>query len=112
MVGLTTPKVRLQVRSRHSRADFLPGVWLSSATQHPFATVIGSSNYGPRSAARDMEVNLLVTTRNPELQEQLHLEVARIHKYAIPVGQDTFEKLERKVGPGVKLAAWIIKDML
>ena len=90
------------------------GIWLSAAEDpsRPFATVIGSSNYGPRSAARDVEANLLVTTTNTELKEQLGREVERIRAYTEIVNASTFERPERRVGLGVRFAAWCIKDML
>lgn len=88
------------------------GIWLSSAENRPFATIVGSSNYGPRSAKRDIEVNALVMTKNKALQEQLKAEVEHIQKDAVTVNDDTFEQEDRKVGWGVRLAAWLIKDML
>lgn len=89
----------------------LTGIWLSENDQ-PFATVIGSSNYGPRSATRDMEANLLVTTSNTGLKQQLGEEVQRIRQHTVRVDQDTFNLPERKVVWGVRFSAWMIRDML
>lgn len=88
------------------------GIWLNTADGNPFATVIGSSNYGPRSASRDTEVNALVMTSNRGLQEQLRAEITNLREHTQVVTDETFTLPGRRVGWGVKIAAWLIKDML
>lgn len=41
-------------------------------SQLPSATIIGSSNFGHRSVNRDLEANLLICTKDNELQRQLN----------------------------------------
>lgn len=50
-------------------------------------------------------------TTNQELQQQLQKEVDHIARDAVKVTDGTFEEPERRVGWGVRLAAWFIKDM-
>ena len=88
------------------------GIWLSAAQDQPFATVIESSNYGPRSATRDMEANLLITTTNAELKQHLGDEVSKINQHTTKVDAATFVSPDRKVGLGVRFSAWVIRDML
>lgn len=59
-----------------------------------------------------MEANLLVTTSNAELKQQLGEEVQRIRDHTVRVDQDTFNLPDRKVGWGVRFSAWMIRDML
>lgn len=79
----------------------------------PFLTLIGSSNYGRRSAERDLEVNLLVTTFDKGLRSELQEEIHGIRHFATDKVDDRlFRKEDRRVGRGVKLAAKLIEDML
>lgn len=79
----------------------------------PYLTLIGSSNYGRRSAARDLEANVLVTTDAGELQHRLKAELDGIRRYATdPVDESLFARKDRRVPWGVKVAAKVIEDML
>lgn len=79
----------------------------------PFLTLIGSSNYGRRSAERDLEANVLVTTFSPELRKDLQEEIVQIRSWATDVVDDKlFARKERRVGWGVRKAADAIKDKL
>lgn len=79
----------------------------------PYLTLIGSSNYGNRSAQRDLEANLLITTDAKALQRQLGKELSEIRRYATDVvDQRLFERKNRKVSWGVKVAAKAIESML
>ena len=59
-----------------------------------------------------MEANLLVTTSNTDLKQQLGNEVRKIAEHATKVDAATFEAPDRKVGLGVRFSAWVIRDML
>lgn len=79
----------------------------------PFLTLIGSSNYGLRSAQRDIEANLLITTFSPELRGDLQGEIRAIREYATDlVGENLFKRKERVVSKGVKIASKVIENML
>ncbi|GAA5823393.1 hypothetical protein JCM10212_004314, partial [Sporobolomyces blumeae] len=79
----------------------------------PFLTLIGSSNYGSRSATRDLEANVLVTTQGRGLRKRLEQELARIRNDARDkVDARLFEREDRKVPWGVKVAAKAIESML
>ncbi|KAL7010185.1 CDP-diacylglycerol--glycerol-3-phosphate 3-phosphatidyltransferase [Cystobasidiomycetes sp. EMM_F5] len=75
------------------------GIWLSRGSQSPFLTSIGSSNYGYRSATRDIEINLVIQTSSQDLQKALQAEVESIVEHAVDkVDDELFERPERKVG--------------
>lgn len=79
----------------------------------PYLTLIGSSNYGNRSASRDLEANLLVTTDARGLQKQLGGELKGLREFAKEeVGERLFKRRERRVPWGVRVAAGVIEDML
>ncbi|CDR47358.1 RHTO0S14e02520g1_1 [Rhodotorula toruloides] len=79
----------------------------------PFLTLIGSSNFGSRSASRDLEAGILVTTQNNKLRWDLEQEVRTIRKYAdVLVDERLFERKDRKVPWGVRVAARAIETML
>ncbi|KAI5480805.1 CDP-diacylglycerol-glycerol-3-phosphate 3-phosphatidyltransferase [Pseudohyphozyma bogoriensis] len=79
----------------------------------PYLTLIGSSNYGQRSATRDLEANVLVTTSSSELRADLQEEILQLRHFAIDkVDDKLFERKDRHVPYGVKLAARVIESML
>ncbi|GAA6047529.1 hypothetical protein JCM3770_005792 [Rhodotorula araucariae] len=80
----------------------------------PFLTLIGSSNFGSRSATRDLEAGVLVTTTNTPLRWALEGEVRRIREWCRggEVTADTFERKDRRVPWLVQLAARRIEGML
>lgn len=79
----------------------------------PYLTLIGSSNYGRRSAERDLEANVLITTFSHELRQDLQKEIMGIRKYAVTKVDDAlFERKDRQVHWGVKVAARAIETML
>lgn len=62
-------------------------------------TLVGSSNFGHRSAVRDLEVNLAVQTSSPALRSALAEELDNIHQYATDrVGEELFRRPDRHVG--------------
>ncbi|GAA5860274.1 hypothetical protein JCM8547_003449 [Rhodosporidiobolus lusitaniae] len=83
------------------------------APSPPFLTLLGSSNYGSRSASRDLEATLLVTTHDKGLRWELERECRRIREFAVErVGRGTWERDERRVPWGVRWAARAIEGML
>lgn len=79
----------------------------------PFLTLIGSSNFGSRSASRDLEAGVLVTTQNSTLRWALENEVRSIRKYAdVLVDRALFAQPDRRVPWGVRVAANAIETML
>ena len=92
------------------------GIWLypHDAKASPSLTLLGSSNFGTRSASLDLECTLLIdASSSPSVQKRLKEEVAELRKNAEDVvGEEMFAREERKVHWGVKVAAWFIKRML
>jgi CDP-diacylglycerol--glycerol-3-phosphate 3-phosphatidyltransferase len=83
-----------------------------STSSDPVVSLVGSSNYGPRSATRDLEINLLVVTSNAGLRGRMREELRRIREPTEFVDASVFERKDRKVKWGVKVAARAIRDML
>ena len=94
----------------------LAGIWLTepSGKGQPSLTLLGSSNFGIRSAQLDLECTLLVdATKSPHMRERLARELSLIRKDANDeVGRELLERPDRKVHWGVKLAESLIKRML
>ncbi|GAA5981145.1 hypothetical protein JCM11641_003126 [Rhodosporidiobolus odoratus] len=79
----------------------------------PFLTLVGSSNFGSRSATRDLEAGLLVTTHEDGTRWALEKEVRGIREYATQkVDRRLFEHEDREVPFGVRWAARSIEGML
>ncbi|KAL9090424.1 MAG: hypothetical protein Q9159_001953 [Coniocarpon cinnabarinum] len=74
----------------------------------PCVTIVGSSNYTKRSHTLDLEANALILTTDLDLQRRLKEEEQYLMQHAgRPIGMQEFEKEERKVGWGVRVALWI-----
>ncbi|GAA5891952.1 hypothetical protein JCM8208_002949 [Rhodotorula glutinis] len=80
----------------------------------PFLSLVGSSNFGARSATRDLEAGVLVTTHSTKLRWALEGEVRRIREWCKggEVTHDVFERDDRRVPWLVKVAARRIEGML
>lgn len=90
-----------------------PGALAHATVGSPTATLIGSSNFGRRSAERDLEAGLLVVTDGEQLRTKLKAEVDGLRSWADDVvDRSLFARPERKVGWGVRLAARSIRNML
>ncbi|KAI8339350.1 hypothetical protein BC941DRAFT_420238 [Chlamydoabsidia padenii] len=89
------------------------GLWVNFTNKSwPSLTMVGSPNFGHRSSQRDLEAQALVMTDNETLQAALYKEVDRLHHHSQPVTNDTFERQDRRVPYGVRVAASIVKTML
>lgn len=85
------------------------GLWITLPQEDkPSVTLVGSSNYTKRSYGLDIEANVLVVTRDEELKQKLANEETWLQEYAKTVDNSEFEKPERKVGVGVRLAMWVV----
>lgn len=74
--------------------------------------MIGSPNFGHRSSRRDLEAQVVLFTKNEDLQASLHKEVDSLHQYSTPISDDTFQQKDRYVPYGVRVATTFIKTML
>ena len=85
------------------------GIWITlPGEQNPSISLVGSSNYTKRSYSLDLEANVLVVTRNPDLQRRLGEEETWLQEYATTMSEDDYAKTERRVGLHVRLAMWIV----
>ena len=112
------PSVEIREWKKQDWTYHAKGFWLTPAGERlPQHTLIGSSNFGGRSARLDLECTLLVSTSSPKLQQRLHGEVETLRKDAKDVFDDAFIEKERgKMGRRntlfVKLGTWLIRKML
>lgn len=89
------------------------GLWLYlHGEKYPFMTMIGSPNFGYRSNERDLEVQAIVLTKNDELRKAIHEELELLRKYCEPVTDETFQRKERYVPYGVRIATSLVRSML
>lgn len=65
-------------------------------------TLIGSPNFGYRSVEKDLESQITIVTKNPELRTALHEEQDKLFKSSSLVCEDTFKEAERIVPNWVK----------
>ncbi|SCZ89770.1 BZ3500_MvSof-1268-A1-R1_Chr1-3g01568 [Microbotryum saponariae] len=113
-----TPSLTSPTRFPHNhspRSDYndLDGWIRHTHPVPPWLTVIGSSNYGSRSASRDLEANVLLTTSSPRLRKTLGKELEALRSYAVDiVNEELFKRKDRVVPWGVRIAAKVIEDML
>jgi len=71
------------------------GLWwypMTASAYRPVLTVFGSSNFGKRSYARDIEAQLTLVTANQSLQQRLHDECKRLFKGTAEVGLPDLSK--------------------
>lgn len=81
----------------------------SSALAGPSVTLIGSSNYTTRSYGLDLEVGVMVVTRDVGLMRKLKREEELLMRHTNPVKEKDLETKERKAGWKVRVAMWLVK---
>lgn len=76
------------------------GLWYTLPGQHlPILTFIGSPNFGCRSVSRDLETQIAIVTKNPQLQQSLLEERERLYASSTPFNSETLSKPDRKYTP-------------
>ena len=91
------------------------GIWLYEGKNHahPFLTIIGSSNYTKRAYSLDLESNVVVLTRDNELQGLIRSELDNLLSHCHLVTLHDFEvDKERHIGRGVKIATYLLSKRL
>ncbi|KAK9464833.1 hypothetical protein V1512DRAFT_267289 [Lipomyces arxii] len=89
------------------------GIWIATPNAvEPCITVVGSSNFTRRSQRLDLESGAIVITRDAELQRQMNDEVNNLKTFATEMKEKDFDRHDRKVGWGVKIALYILGGML
>lgn len=83
------------------------GIWMLDAETPAAcaATVVGSSNFGPRSAVRDLEMNCVLATRGEGLQHALGAEWTSLVAQSKPVSLEQLAARRRGGGLGGALVA-------
>lgn len=91
------------------------GFWLfdNDNPTKPFLTTIGSSNYTKRAYSLDLESNVIILTKDEELQKNIGLEVKNLltncHEVQI---QDFNNNEDKQVGVGIKIATSLLSKRL
>ena len=86
------------------------GLWVYEPGKDlPYATTVGSPNFGYRSVEKDLEAQLTVFTKNRSLQEALHHEQARVFELSQRVTKDTFNQTDRIAPLWVKAISGIAR---
>jgi len=76
------------------------GLWYTLPGQHlPILTFIGSPNFGCRSVSRDLETQIAIVTKNPQLRQSLLEERERLYASSTPFNNETLSKPDRKHTP-------------
>lgn len=86
------------------------GLWVTAPGEsRPSVTIVGSSNYTKRSYTLDLEANVMIVTRDADLQKRLAEEEMWLQEYASPMTSADYDKPERHVGIKVRLAMWAVR---
>jgi CDP-diacylglycerol--glycerol-3-phosphate 3-phosphatidyltransferase len=86
------------------------GLWVAESDEEdPFMTVVGSSNYGKRSFALDLEQDVIVVTKNQDLKKRIGHEERHILEHARRVTREELSTGERKTGLVVFILLWFIQ---
>ncbi|KAI8825642.1 uncharacterized protein EV422DRAFT_563471 [Fimicolochytrium jonesii] len=89
------------------------GLWCTPPKESdPVLTVIGSSNFGYRSAYRDVEAQAVLITANKELRGRMKKNLDALWAHSDTVTRDDLNKPERVVHPGVAITTRVIRTML
>ena len=94
-------RVRLFEYRRPGWTFHSKGLWYSQGSL-PSLTMVGSPNFGYRSERRDLESQIVVLTRSPELQERLGEEEERLYSPANMVRENTWKEKDREVPTWVR----------
>ncbi|XP_076461588.1 CDP-diacylglycerol--glycerol-3-phosphate 3-phosphatidyltransferase, mitochondrial-like [Babylonia areolata] len=76
----------------------------------PSLTLIGSPNFGYRSACRDLECQVALVTENEGLQRQLREEHVRLYQSSVLVSGERFQRADRRIPLWVTYVTGLIKN--
>lgn len=91
------------------------GFWIFDGVipSNPFLTIIGSSNYTKRAYSLDLESNVVILTKDEQLQQKIGSEASHLLKHCKEVTLQNFKEDEDKqVGMGVKMATKMLGKRL
>ncbi|KAJ1557941.1 CDP-diacylglycerol--glycerol-3-phosphate 3-phosphatidyltransferase, partial [Cladochytrium tenue] len=77
----------------------------------PVATVVGSSNYGGRSAYKDLESQLVLVTDDAALRGRLDEEAKSMTKYCRQVDEAALSAPDRQAPLFVRFLARLLEDL-
>jgi len=87
-------RIRMHEYQRPGWTFHCKGLWVYDKSL-PFATMVGSPNFGYRSVEKDLEAQVTILTRNKKLQSALHHEQSRLFDRSHLVTKETFSRKDR-----------------
>ena len=105
-----TGRVNMYEYQRPNWTFHCKGVWyFDTNSTLPFATMIGSPNFGYRSVEKDLEAQLTIITKNQGLQSALNDEQQKMFDSSFKVTGETFQKPDRLVPMWVKAVTGVAR---
>eukprot|EP00760_Papus_ankaliazontas_P033295 PhM_4_TR6283/c0_g1_i1/m.93880/K00995/pgsA, PGS1; CDP-diacylglycerol--glycerol-3-phosphate 3-phosphatidyltransferase len=104
-------RVRLWEWKRSAHTFHAKGLWLERGGVVPLTT-IGSSNLGSRSDLLDLELNIVLITRNKALQQRVAEERDMIFADAAEATDDTFRGKDGRFRPVIALISEVGRAMM
>ncbi|KAL8604484.1 hypothetical protein ACOMHN_015768 [Nucella lapillus] len=104
-------RIQLYEYLRENWTFHAKGLWYYLPQKNlPSLTLIGSANFGYRSACRDLECQLAVVTENESLQQQLREEHVRLYQSSVLVNAERFRRADRRIPLWVTYVTGFIKN--
>lgn len=89
------------------------GIWVNLPNEkEPSISVVGSSNYTKRAYSLDLETNAVIITKSPDLKGRMTKEIDHLCQHTNELTLEDFDKSEKHISAGVKLAATVLGSML
>lgn len=92
------------------------GLWITNPDETvPLITVVGSSNYTKRSYSLDLETNVVLVTKDPELKKKMQSEIDNINRHTRTLSLTDFTENkdpDRHISLGVKFLAGVFGNRL
>ena len=86
------------------------GIWIEDEKNNTSATMLGSSNYGYRSACRDLESQVFLVTTNENLRRRLREERNALFEFSTLVDSATFLRRDHFVPFWVKAFSKVFRN--
>jgi len=104
-------RIRLLEWQREGWTFHAKGLWLHDEKEDsPCLTMIGSPNFGYRSAKRDLECQFTLLTNDSKLKSELEEEEKRLFELGREVNERTFSEKDRRVPLWVKFIVWRFRN--
>ena len=104
-------KVQMYEYQRPGWTFHCKGLWVYETEKDlPYATMVGSPNFGYRSEKRDLESQLVIVTENEDLQRRLGEEQRHLYSHSEAVEDNTLEAEDRRTPAWVKFVVKVARE--